>query len=66
MSIQVLQRFVWDGRPINQAEFIRLQKLQLLIDGDFQRSQVCRTQDDVLDTVDEWREEFKKESVASS
>ena len=30
-------------------------ELRLEIDGSLQRSQVCRTQDEVLDTSDEWK-----------
>lgn len=30
-------------------------ELQLILDGEFQRSQVCRSQDEVLDTVDQWK-----------
>ena len=75
MSIQVLQRAVWDGRPINQADFIRLRKqkdgceLEAIVElwthrfgwhlevngGDFQLSQECRTQHEVLDAVEHWK-----------
>ena len=30
-------------------------ELQLILDGEFERSQVCRTQDDVFGTVEVWR-----------
>jgi hypothetical protein len=34
-------------------------ELRLLVEDDFQRSHVCRSQDEVFDTMDEWRDALK-------
>ena len=31
-------------------------ELRLLVDGDFQRSQVCRSEDEVFTAIGEWRD----------
>jgi len=43
MPLEVLNRFNWYGEPKNLGDTLR------------QMAQVCRTQDEVLETSDQWK-----------
>lgn len=69
---EVLQRFIWNGEPVDLGEAWRLRKgafeavcrlvshqfgweLRLVVNDALTRSQVCRSQEDVLETYERWR-----------
>lgn len=39
-------------------------EIRLFVAGEWQRSQVCRTQDEVFNTADEWRDALKAKGWA--
>ena len=69
MPVQVFRRDAWHGEAKELGQLFRVQKtrgvvpcdvaralmsLRLEIDGDLQRSTVCRSQDEILDTMEQW------------
>ena len=83
--MNILQRDMWRGEPMKQANCIWLRKtvagreldaigelwliqlgwdIRLFVDGQFVRSQVCRTQDEVFDTIDEWQAALRQKGWA--
>lgn len=74
MPLQVLQRPIWDGKPIYLSDTFRLKKgdrtatcelwthefgwelrLKTGVAGELPRTQVCRSEEEVLSTTEQWK-----------
>lgn len=74
--MNVLQRFIWNGTPVDLGDCFRLTKtkngrqlkavcrlfshlfgweLRLEVNGELQRSEVCRSEDQVFSTFEQWK-----------